>query len=203
MLIFTPDNPLDVSQRTRGSLLTRYAEYRCVRIKSNPNAHPDNQIEFLSKHMAYSHVIEKHGPKFYGWDLEGRCVYVEELEGVSLERFVTQDINPWTVAGARLLEQVVNNARDLMGSLRQDKYTAGTTLLGYIVKPDMSVRQTDFRNLYYFGRFGRRYAEFNRFSNFLKNALEDNVFNRSADLTNAEFQAQMDTIDGMVTNLMP
>lgn len=157
-------------------------------------------------HTAYSHVIEKHGPKVYGTDHIERCVYVEEIEGVSFDRFVTRDINPWTAEGYSQLEQVVNSARNLMESLRQDRFTNPAGTLGYLVKPDLTVRQVDFWQLYYVGRRDDSFFEdYDNFKQILRGALQRNAARRmqSGNLSDPDYQTQFGSIPGMIDTLMP
>lgn len=204
-MLFTPDNPQDRSKTSRGSIRTYDGiERRSVRLKSR-SAYPDAHAHFLAVHMAYSHIIEKHGPTIYGWDHIERCVYVEEIEGGNITRYISRDINPWTAEGARQLEQVVSNARNLFESLRQDSYTSPTDGLGYIVKPDLSVRQVKFDNIYYFRRPDWPFDDYLQFKQVLADALVDNVEWRmqGGNLSAIDFQVQMQNVPGMVNTLMP
>ena len=201
---FTPDDPQDSSPTSTGTFNNGEGEeYRCVRIR---RAHPneDGQVDFMAAHMAFAPFIEKHGPKFYGLSRTDRCVYLEYIGGVSLEKYLTRDINPWTAEGASQLQQVVDNTLHIIFSLAQDKFTAEPRSLdGYKVQPDMSVRQVDFNSIHYFGRRSYFYGwALEEFKGILAIALEANVRNREGTLSNADFQAQLASVPGMTDDLM-
>lgn len=206
MLLFTPDIPEDSSLNSPGNLVTDFGEHRCVRQKSDfPDM--DAQVDFFARYMVYADVIEKHGPKVYGTDHIERCVYVEEIEGVTLDRYISRHINPWTAEGATALDRVVNSARNLIESLRRDKFTSSTGSFGYIVEPGLTVRQVDFSLIYYFGRErdDSAFEDYDNFKGVLEDALEDNVINRnnSGNLSDNDYQTQLGNIPGMVMTLMP
>lgn len=199
---FTPDDPQDSSPTSTGTFNNGQGdEYRCVRIKKDhPNE--DRQVRFMATHMVFADVIERFGPKIYGWDHVERCVYVEYIGGVSLKKYIEQDINPWTAEGYRQLQQVVHNTRDHMISLGEEGYVAICSLDGYKIQPDMSVRQVDFHDIYYFDQqaYVYRYAV-SETERALERALRRNVLNRTNTLSNADLQAQLNSVQGMVVNL--
>ncbi len=202
MLEFIPDDPSDVSFNQRGVLHTSLGgAERCVR-QTLVNASMDAQVDFFACMMAYSPIIEQYGPKLIATDHEHRCAFFQDLGGVSFDQFVTRDINPWTVEGRRLLDEVVNNARELMESLRQDKFTSETNSFGYIVKPDLSVRQVDFSMIHYFGPRSYMFSDLENFSVVLRDALRDNTINRwrSGNLSDPNYIAQMNSVPDIVNS---
>ncbi len=201
MLEFIPDDPSDVSFNQRGVLHTYLGAERCVR-QTLDNANMDAQVDFFASMMAYSPIIEQYGPKLIATDHEERCAYFQDLGGVSFDQFVASDINPWTVEGRRQLEEVVNNARELMESLRQDKFTSETNGLGYIVRPDLSVRQVDFSMIHYFGARSYMFSDLENFKYVLEDALEGNAMNRYGygNLSYPELEAQRNSIPDIVNS---
>ena len=202
---FIPDDPQDTSLMIPGKFYDGIEEYRCARVRAR-HPTPEAQYHFYSTHLGYQEYIERHGPKIYGTNRLQQCAYVEYIEGTPLDRFLTTDINPWTAAGSMMLARVATNIVNIMESLWRDEYTAETlTLAGYIVKADLSVRQVDWNWFDWHGRNRRRGQLYQRALESLKEnvmeALENNIDNRRQTLSNAEFQAQLDSVPGMTDHL--
>ena len=199
---FIPDDPLDSSRTIPGTFYEGIEEYRCARVRSR-HPTPEAQYVFYSTHLGYQEYIERHGPKIYGTNRLQQCVYVEYIEGTPLDRFLTTDINPWTAAGSTMLARVASNIVNIMESLWRDEYTAETlTLAGYIVKADMSVRQIDWNWFQWHGRRPRLYQRaLESLKHNVMEALEHNIDNRRQTLSNADFQAQLDSVPAMTDHL--
>lgn len=162
-------------------------------------------VHFVAMYVAFQDIIEKYGPEVFGVDQD--TVYTEEIEGISLHDYIATKVNPWTPEGERFLQQVVQNTLHIVSSMSDDGFCAPTDFLGYIVQPDLSVRQVNFETLSHTGP--NSCTDLDDFRERLRGTLALNsrlrVFNlidSDATLTQQMF-AERTNIDAMIANLMP
>lgn len=163
--MFTPDDPSDTSNTSRGTLRVDSIEYRCVRLKAKGLPHSygdwsrergendfdyqvseDDQVRFLAVHTAFEEVIQKHGPEIFLVDVAEKVVFFEEVEGKNLRKFMYD--TDWTSSEeVEVSKQVMRNTVYLMSSVREDGFCAPTYASGYVVQPDFTVVQVDFEEI--------------------------------------------------------
>lgn len=174
--MFTPDHPhlSDTSLITRGTIRLNSTDYRCMRLRARGRAHL-----FLNAYEQLKDVILKHGLEIFGVDHVREVVYVEEIEGVSLDEYIVKHINPWTPDGWLSLKRVVDNALEFVESVKSDEYCAPASLFGFVVKPDLTVQQIDWEELFCIslrcGSLQKPFPDEQRFRDTLGYALFDNI----------------------------
>ena len=103
------------------------------------------------------------------------------------------------------MQRVVDNALEFVESVKRDEYCAPASLFGFVVKPDLTVQQIDWEELFCFslrcGSLQRPCPTKQRLRDTLSNALYDNILFRVHPDSDAEEEKEdlLDFVNRLVS----
>lgn len=168
------------------------ADVSCIR-----KVYKDDDMETSFKTAAskidkYRGIMEEFGPKIYHVDRKNRTVYMEYINCVTLEEYMTKMIDPWTKEGFQCLKAVMNNVGDTMKALHSRGVCHTDPNLGNLLVclDDKSIKIIDYDEM---KDADGDCVDMESIQGHMLDALDDNIIVRRNKM-NATFEAQAKSI---------